>query len=81
MGDLGRLYAAQDRVRRWSAERENAEARLSLARADEARARLLSQHEPVASLGIDREVLRVLLAYTVHHDEKRLARELTTLED
>lgn len=75
MSDLLKLFAAQERVRRWTAERENAEARLTLARTDEARAYLLSQHEPVASMGIDREALRTLLAFTAHHDKARLARE------
>lgn len=76
MNDLGNLFIAQHEVRRWRAERENADARLELARAKEARANLLSAHEPVASLGIDREVLRALLSYTAHHDEARLKREL-----
>ena len=64
--DLHDLFAAQADVLRWKAERENADARLELARTREARARLLSQHAPVASLDINREVLRVLLAYTAH---------------
>src|SRR5690606_18772018 len=42
----------------------------------EARARLLSQHQPVYELGINRNVLRVLLEYTHHCDEARLEREL-----
>lgn len=77
--DLADLFAATDRIARWTAERENATARLELARAAEARAYLLSQHEPVASLGIDRNVLRVLLAFTAHHDKARLAREVAAL--
>lgn len=76
MNDLSALFDAQERVRRWNAEGENAEARLTLARTDVARAYLLSQREPVASLGIDRDVLRALLAFTAHHDESRLTREL-----
>lgn len=77
--DLARMFGAQEEVRRWTAERENASAQLQLARAREARARLLSQHEPVASLGVDRAVLRVLLNYTSHHDTGRLGRELAEL--
>lgn len=77
--DLTALFDAQEQVRRWSAESENASARLELARTKEARAFLLSQHEPVASLGIDRNVLRVLLAFTAHHDHARLKRELQAL--
>lgn len=79
MNDLADLYTANGHVLRWKAERENADARLSLARASEARAYLLSQHEPVASLGLDRNVLRVLLSFTAHHDKARLVRELATL--
>ena len=74
--DLGHLFDSQSDVRRWVAERENASARLDLARTCEARAYLLSQHEPVASLGINRNVLRILLSYTAHHDRARLHREL-----
>lgn len=75
-GDLGALFSAQGDVARWRAERENACARLELACACESRAYLLSQHEPLASLGIDREVMRKLLAFTAHHDKDRLRREL-----
>ena len=79
MNDLANLYSAHDHVARWKAEGENASARLSLARASEARAYLLSQHEPVASLGLDRNVLRVLLNFTAHHDVARMTRELKAL--
>ncbi|WP_369913922.1 hypothetical protein AB8810_12910 [Xanthomonas sp. NCPPB 3005] len=78
-GDLDSLFLADCEVRRWRAERENATARLELAQAKAARARLLSQYEPVNSLGIDRETLRALLAFTSHHDEQRLKRELGAL--
>lgn len=75
--DLGRMFSANEQVARWRAERENATARLELAQASEARAFLLSQYEPVNRLGIDREALRVLLAFTAHHDKARLDREVT----
>lgn len=78
--DLAALYRSQTEVARWRAERENATARLALAQADEARAFLLSQHEPVASLGIDREALRVLLDFTRHHDRRRLKNEVLSLQ-
>lgn len=74
--DLVHLFNAEDRTRRWRAEHENAAARLELAQRDENAARLLSQHEPVASAGVDREKLRLLLAYLRHGDMKRLEREL-----
>lgn len=77
--DLSTLFSAGTEVSRWRAEGENASARLEIARTKEARAYLLSQHEPVASLGIDREVLRVLLNFTAHHDRSRLTRELSAL--
>jgi hypothetical protein len=66
MSDLRSLYVAQDRVARWSAESENASARLELARMEERMAYLISQHEPVHSLQIDREVLRTLLTFVRH---------------
>lgn len=77
--DLAALYRAQAEVARWRAERENASARVALAETEEARAFLLSQHEPVASLGIDREVLRALLDFTRHNDARRLTREVSAL--
>lgn len=77
--DLGTLFSAQEEKRRWRAERDNATARLELAITREACATLVSQHQPVASLGIDRDVLRVLLAYVRHGDDKRRDRELAEL--
>ena len=77
--DLTKIYQSRIECARWAAERENATARLSLARAREARAILLSQHEPVNSLGIDREKLRLLLDYTAHHEFARLERECREL--
>lgn len=74
--DLLDLYRAHDSVSRWKAERENADARLQLARHEECIAHLLSQHEPVASLGLDREKLRFALDYIRHGDLKRLLREI-----
>lgn len=79
MSGLGALFSAQKDVERWRAEGENASARLQLARSAEARAYLLSQHEPVASAGIDREVLEVLFAFTLHCDKSRMGRELSEL--
>lgn len=79
MSDLATLFSAQGDVRRWSAERENASARLDIARSNEACAHLLSSHEPIASLDINREVMRVLLSYVRHADRARLTRELAEL--
>ena len=74
--DLGMLFAADEEVRRWTAERENASARLELARTKASRSFLLSQYEPIHGLGIDREALRILLSFTAHHDKSRLQREV-----
>jgi len=81
VSDLTNLFDSHTHVARWTAERENASARLDLARASEARAYLISQHEPIHSLGIDRNVLRVLLHFTAHHDKARLTRELAALKE
>lgn len=77
--DLGRLFASQDHVARWRAERENASARLELALSAESISFLLSQHDPVHRIGMDREALRVLLSFVRHHDKHRLAREVDAL--
>lgn len=74
--DLDTLFLAQEELRRWRAESENASARLELAKAKEARAALLSRHEPVAMLGIDREALRILLSFTVHCNPTLMLREV-----
>lgn len=76
-----RANSASDRIDRWRAERENASARLQLAERDRAAALLVSQHEPVHSLGIDRNALRVLLAYVSHGDAPRMQRELAALKE
>jgi len=79
MSDLSVLFSEQDKVARWMAESENASARLQIARMNEHCARLISQHEPVASLGIDRERLRLVLNYVRHGDLARLDREFEEL--
>lgn len=75
MNDLSILFKAQDKVERWIAERENASARLELARIDENCARLISQHEPLATLGIDREVLKLILRYVKNGNVSGLMRD------
>ena len=79
MNEFGMYPSNNDTVRRWEAERENATARLELARMRECCALLLSQHDPVSSLGIDREKLKVLLDFVRHHDPARLRRECEPL--
>lgn len=61
--DLATAFAQREQQRRWSAERENANARLELAEIRERMALVLSQHEPVASLDLGRESLRVIIDY------------------
>ena len=79
MSDLAHLFHAQDRTKRWRAEWENASARMELAQHEERIAHLLSQHEPVASLGLDRERLGLALAYIQHGDIARLNRDFYEL--
>ena len=79
MSDLAALFSEQERVSRWKAESENAGARLQIARMNEHCAHLISQHEPVASLGLDRERLRIALNYVRHGDLARLGREFEEL--
>ena len=75
MNQFGMYPSNTDAAKRWAAERENASARLELAQTWECCRLLLSQHDPVFSLGIDRERLAVLLSFIRHHDTDRLRRE------
>lgn len=76
MNDLSVLFLAEEKSRRWMAERENASARYQLAKIAERCAYLLSQHEPVASMDLDREKLRIVFSYLNHGDLHRLSREV-----
>lgn len=78
MNDFGMYPSNTDAARRWYAERENATARLELERTRECCRLLISQSEPVLSLGIDRDALKILLAFVQHHDTARLRRECET---
>ena len=75
MSDLSLLFKAEERVRHWKAEAENASARLDMALMERNMRYLISQHEPVASLNIDREKLRHILSYIEHGDVNRLIRD------
>lgn len=79
MSDLQDLFHAQDDVKRWRAERENASARLQIASYGERVAYLLSQHDPIASLGLDREKLRIVFNYLEHGNITRLYAEKANL--
>lgn len=63
MNDLNTLFHREEVVARWRAERENASARLEIAEIKRRMSFLLSQHEPVHGLNIDREVLRKLFLF------------------
>ncbi len=79
MNEFGMYPNNNNEVRRWLAEGENASARLELARMRECCRLLVSQHDPVHSLGIDRVALSVLLDFVQHHDTNRLRRECEAL--
>jgi len=76
MSDLATLFECQEKSRRWMVERENATARLELAEIDRHCAYLISQHEPIASLDINREQLRLVLNYVRHGNMHRLKGEI-----
>jgi hypothetical protein len=76
MSDLITLFRAEENQARWKAESENASARWQLASIDKNCAYLISQAEPVNRLGINREHLRIILAYIRHGNLTRLNREI-----
>jgi len=75
MSNLSQLFDAEEKVRRWRAEFENASARLELATIRKNIKYLISQHEPVASTGLDRKQVERILGYVEHGDMKRFIRE------
>jgi len=79
VNEFGMYPSNTEAAKRWTAERENASARLELAKMRECCALLVSQYDPVFSLGIDRAKLKVLLAFVQHHDTARLRRECEAL--
>lgn len=79
MNDFGMYPTNTDTAKRWQAERENANARLELARMRECCRLLISQHDPVAALGLDRARLAVVLNFVQHGDPARLRREAELL--
>ena len=79
MSDLATLFNCQEKSARWKAERENAAARYELARINEHCAYLISQHEPISSLNIDRDKIRIVLKYIRYGDLDRLSNDLKEL--
>jgi hypothetical protein len=80
MSDFAKLMIDEEAVRRWTAEHDSAGAHLEIAQARRNCSFLISQHDPVAKLGIDREKLRAVLAYVWHGDLGRLERDFAKLE-
>ena len=79
--DFNNFMRAEDEVLRWRAERENASARLELANMRRNMAMLISQHEPLCDLRIDRDQLRELFKFVCHNDKKRLEREVKKIKE
>jgi hypothetical protein len=79
VADLSNFFHAQDETARWRAESERASARLDIARMKQSMALLISQFEPLESIGLDRDKLRVIFSYIGHGDLGRLARDIQTL--
>lgn len=79
MNEFGMYPSNTDAAKRWKAEGENAAARLELALTRECCKLLLSQYDPVHALGIDRDRLKPLLDFVLHHDTTRLRRECNAL--
>ena len=75
MSEFGMYPHNTEDVRRWTAERENASARLELAVMKSCARLLISQADPVNALGVDREALSVLLSFIHHADPNRLRRD------
>ncbi len=79
MNEFGMYPSNTDAARHWAAARDSATAQLELTRTRECCRLLVSQHDPVFSLGIDRAALKVLLDFVQHHDTARLRRECEAL--
>jgi len=79
MSNFGTLMLMREKSGRAWAEAEGARARYDLAKINERCAYLISQHDPVAQMGLDRDKLRLVLAYLRHGELPRLIRELDAL--
>lgn len=64
--EFGRYLAAQAGARTARAEYNSAGRGLELAQIRERCAEVISQHQPLAGLGLDRGKVEALLAYVVH---------------
>lgn len=61
--DFNRYMSAQETTRRYRAERNAASAHVDAAEMRERCAQVMSQHEPLNTLGIDREAARRLVRF------------------
>jgi hypothetical protein len=80
MSDLSLLFLEEARVAQWEAERSSATANLQIAKMNRRCAYLISQHDPVTMMGLDRERLRLVLSYVRHGDIERLKHEFEQLQ-
>lgn len=81
MSDLELLFKAEDKVTRWIAERNYASAQLDLATMRRNMRCLISQHEPLNSIDIDRDKLRIIFSYIEHGNATGLVNEIRNLEN
>lgn len=63
MSDFSAYMSRKDVTAKCRAERDSATARLELALMHERCAEVMSQHEPLNTLGLDREAVRRLLCF------------------
>lgn len=63
MSDFENYMMAQERTRTARAKHEAATSTLNLCIFQERCAELVSQHEPIASLGVDRDALRKIIQF------------------
>lgn len=81
MSDLELLFKAEARVDRWRAEYNYASSQLDLSTTRRNMKHLISQYEPLNSIDIDRDKLRVVFSYVEHGNITRLKTEIWNLEN
>ena len=72
---LANLFNAQDNVRLWRNAVESAQANLEVAKVKANCNLLLSQHDPVNKMNIDREKLKMIFSFLWHGQLDRLQRD------
>ena len=81
MSDLELLFKAMREVDKWMAERNYASSQLDLAMMRKNMRELISQHEPLHSVDIDRDKLRAVFSYLEHGNATRLENEVRNLRN